>query len=309
MDTIGILSLLNKAVPKHNILLDEPMSAHTSFRIGGKAKYFVMPSTPQEVTDVIDILKKEGQNYVVIGNGSNLLVSDRGFDGTVVCIGKNMSSMTVEGCEITAMAGALLSTVASFAQKNSLAGFEFASGIPGSLGGAIVMNAGAYGGEMKDVVVETQYISGDGSIRVATGDMHGFGYRKSAFTSEDVILSSKICLREGSVDEISALVRELNAKRREKQPLDYPSAGSTFKRPEGYFAAKLIDDAGLRGFRVGGAMVSEKHCGFVINYENAASDDVVNLMREIKRIVFEKFGVNLEPEIRFVGDFGDNFHL
>ena len=307
MDTIGILSLLYEAVPKHNILLDEPMSAHTSFHIGGNAKFFVMPSTPDEVSAVLDILKREGENYVVIGNGSNLLFSDRGFDGTVVCIGKNMSSMTVDGCEITAMAGALLSTVASFAQKNSLTGFEFASGIPGSLGGAIVMNAGAYGGEMKDVVAETKYISADGSIRVASGDMHGFGYRKSIFTCDDVILSSKIRLKKGNPDEISALTRELNSKRREKQPLDYPSAGSTFKRPEGYFAAKLIDDAGLRGFRVGGAMVSQKHCGFVINYENATSDDVVNLMMEIKRIVFEKFGVNLEPEIRFVGDFGDNF--
>jgi len=300
---IDTLSLLREILPKENILADEPMSSHVSFKTGGKAKYFVMPSNSCEVISLVDTLRKNGQKYMVIGNGSNLLVSDFGFDGTIISIGKNMSDISVDGEVLSAMAGALLSRIASVALKNSLKGFEFASGIPGSLGGAIVMNAGAYGGEIKDVVTETEYIAGDGSIRTLVGDMHCFGYRKSAFTKDDVILSSKLKLSKGNASDIKSLMDDLNFRRRDKQPTEYPSAGSTFKRPEGYFAAKLIDDAGLRGFRVGGAMVSEKHCGFVINYKNATSSDVFRLMKEIKKTVYEKFGVTLEPEVRFVGEF------
>lgn len=279
------------------------MSDHTSFRLGGNARYFVLPSSEEETVGVVNALKDNGENFVVIGNGSNLLVSDSGFDGTVICIGKNMSNVTVEGCTITAMAGALLSRIAATAQANSLTGFEFASGIPGTLGGAVVMNAGAYGGEMKDVVTKTVYLSADGIVKTAVGDMHGFGYRKSIFTRDDVILKSHITLTKGDGEQIKEYMRELNARRRDKQPLEYPSAGSTFKRPEGYFAAKLIDDAGLRGYSVGGAMVSEKHTGFVINYNNAKSLDVYELIKRIQQIVSDKFGVLLEPEIRFIGEF------
>jgi len=238
-----------------------------------------------------------------MGNGSNLLVSDDGFDGAVICVGKNMSEISVTGNEITAMAGALLSKIANVALKNSLSGFEFASGIPGSLGGAVIMNAGAYDGEMKDVVIKTEYLSKDGNIKCAVGSEHGFGYRKSAFGKDDVVLSSVISLKKGNFDEIKKTMDDLNSRRKEKQPLEYPSAGSTFKRPEGYFAAKLIDDAGLRGYRCGGAMVSEKHCGFVINYDNATSRDIYNLMQDIRTIVYDKFGVKLEPEVRLLGDF------
>lgn len=279
------------------------MKKHTSFRTGGCAKYLVTPTNPSEIQELVSALKKENISYTVIGNGSNLLVSDKGYDGVVIEIGKKMSDISVDGETITAMAGALLSRIASVALSNSLSGFEFASGIPGSLGGAVMMNAGAYGGEIKDVVYETTYIDGIGDIKTITGDMHGFGYRKSIFTKDDIILSSKIKLSKGNKEDIKALCDELNAKRREKQPIEYPSAGSTFKRPEGYFAAKLIDDASLRGERVGGAMVSMKHCGFVINYDNATSTDVFRLMQKIKTTVYDKFGVILEPEVRFIGEF------
>lgn len=298
-----ILNILKDFIPKENILINEPMSEHTSFRLGGPAKYFVLPSCEDEVIATVNALKKAGENFVVIGNGSNLLVSDKGFDGTVICIGKNMSQITVQGEEIHAMAGALLSTIASVARAHSLAGFEFASGIPGSLGGAVVMNAGAYDGEMKNVVSKTTYLSADGTLKTAVGEEHGFSYRKSIFTKDDVILRSVITLQKGDADKISEYTRELSARRREKQPLEYPSAGSTFKRPEGYFAAKLIDDASLRGYRVGGAMVSEKHTGFVINYDNAKSSDVYKLICDVQSIVYDKFGVNLEPEIKFIGEF------
>ena len=303
MVKIDTLDILKSCTSEENIFENEPMTNHTSFRTGGAAKYFVTPSSCEEVVKLVNSLKNNSKNYIVIGNGSNLLVSDHGFNGIVISIGKKMSDITVEGTTITAMAGAFLSRIAYAAQKNSLSGFEFASGIPGFLGGAIVMNAGAYGGEMKDVVRETTYLSSDGTVKVCKGEEHGFAYRKSRFTKDDIILSAVIELVKGNPEEIKARSDELNMQRKEKQPLDYPSAGSTFKRPEGYFAAKLIDDAGLRGYAVGGAMVSEKHCGFVINYNNATSTDVFNLMKDIKRIVHEKFGVTLEPEVRFVGEF------
>lgn len=279
------------------------MKNHTSFKTGGNARFFVTPPSPEKTAELVAELKKNNEKYIVIGNGSNLLVSDSGFDGTVVCIGRKMSDVTTEGDRITAMAGASLSRIASAALKNSLTGFEFASGIPGSLGGAVVMNAGAYGGEMKDVVVKTTYVSETGDIKTMAGDEHAFGYRRSAFTGDKVVLSSVIQLAYGDMAQIKHTSNELNSKRREKQPLEYPSAGSTFKRPEGYFAAKLIDDAGLRGARFGGAMVSEKHCGFVINYDNASSSDIFNLMKMIKNTVYDKFGVTLEPEVRLIGEF------
>ena len=300
---IETLNLIKEIIPKENILVDEPMKLHTTFRIGGNAKYFVSPSSADEIVELVRALKNNGQKYMVIGNGSNLLVSDKGYDGTVVCIGKNMSDVKVEGNVITALSGALLSKIASVAQKNSLSGFEFASGIPGTLGGAVVMNAGAYGGEMKDVVTKTGYISSDGTIKTVSGDRHSFAYRRSVFVPEDVILYSEITLQEGNKDEIKALMTELNTKRKDKQPLEYPSAGSTFKRPEGYFAGKLIEDAGLKGFAIGGAMVSQKHSGFVINTGDATAQDVVNLIKHIQDTVSDKFGVLLETEVKFVGEF------
>ena len=277
------------------------MSSHTSFKTGGRAEYFVTPETVDEAKALVEALREENIKYTVIGNGSNLLVSDKGIDGVVICIGKKLSGITVDGTSLTAEAGALLSRISSVATKNSLTGFEFASGIPGSLGGALVMNAGAYGGEMKDVVKSTTYIDKSGTIKTITE--HNFGYRKSVFEDGDVILSSVIELAKGDIAQIKSRCDELNARRREKQPLEYPSAGSTFKRPEGYFASKLIVDANLKGFKLGGAMVSYKHCGFVINYDNATSMDIFNLMKEVKNTVYDKFGVTLEPEVRLIGEF------
>jgi UDP-N-acetylmuramate dehydrogenase len=298
---IDIINILKAILKEENILKDEMMSSHTSFKTGGRAEYFVTPETADEAKALVEALREENIKYTVIGNGSNLLVSDKGIDGVVICIGKKLSGITVDGTSLTAEAGALLSRISSVATKNSLTGFEFASGIPGSLGGALVMNAGAYGGEMKDVVKSTTYIDKSGTIKTITE--HNFGYRKSVFQDGDVILSSVIELAKGDIAQIKSRCDELNARRREKQPLEYPSAGSTFKRPEGYFASKLIDDANLKGFKLGGAMVSDKHCGFVINYDNATSMDIFNLMKEVKNTVYDKFGVTLEPEVRLIGEF------
>ena len=279
------------------------MKKHISFRTGGCAKYFVTPDSVSSLKDLIRLLSENGEKYVVIGNGSNLLVSDKGYDGVVVAIGRKFSEIKVKGNTIIAQSGALLSKIAVTALENSLAGFEFASGIPGSLGGAVMMNAGAYGGEMKDVVESTDYIDENGCIKTAFGSEHRFGYRKSRFKNGEVILSSVIKLKSGNYDEIKSLMEELNSRRREKQPLNFPSAGSTFKRPEGYFAAKLIDDANLRGYSIGGAAVSEKHCGFIVNSGNATSSDIYNLMNYVKKEVYNKFKVTLENEVRLIGDF------
>ena len=229
------------------------------------------------------------------------MVSDKGIRGCVISLGKNFTSLRCIDDTIYSSSGTLLSRIANLAYENSLAGFEFASGIPGSLGGAIVMNAGAYGGEMKDVVVTTKYIDTDGSIKKCTRTEHEFLYRKSRFGNGEIILSSSLKLKKGSKEEIKETMNDLAGRRKDKQPLEYPSAGSTFKRPEGYFAAKLIDDAGLRGFGIGGAMVSDKHCGFVINRGDATFDDVVRLISHIQSVVFEKFGVSLEPEVKILG--------
>lgn len=303
MDIINkdkILSSLIEAIPGIDASKDELMSNHTSFKIGGPADIFISPKTEEEVTNSIKFLCDNNLAYTVIGNGSNLLVSDEGIRGCVLCLGKNYSHLSCIDDTIYASAGSLLSRIASLAAENSLTGFEFASGIPGSLGGAIVMNAGAYGGEMKDVVVTTKYIDKDGKIQKCTRTEHEFLYRKSRFKENEIILSSSLKLKKGNREEIKSTMNELSQKRREKQPIELPSAGSTFKRPEGYFAAKLIDDAGLRGFRIGDAMVSEKHCGFVVNMGNATFDDVTKLISHIQMVVKEKFGVSLETEVKII---------
>ena len=291
---------LNKLLGADNVLTDEPMSRHCSFRIGGNADFFVMPSGAQQVADTVAYAKREGLPYFVTGNGSNLLVSDEGFRGIIINIGKNMSDITVDGNRITAMAGATLAKIASVAASVGLAGMEFASGIPGTLGGAVYMNAGAYGGEMKDVVVTTQYLDDDGVVKEITGADHLFGYRTSVFYRGGIVLGSVMELKYGDRDEINALMADFNNRRRTKQPLEYPSAGSTFKRPEGYFAGKLIEDAGLKGYSVGGACVSQKHSGFVINAGGATCADVLTLIEHIQRVVYEKFGVKLETEVKYL---------
>ncbi len=247
------------------VLLDEPMSRHTTFRIGGPADYFVVPRSTDEIKDTIEICKNAQVPYYILGNGSNLLVGDKGYRGVVIQIYKNLNEIHTEGNLIHAQAGALLSKIAAEALGRGLEGFEFASGIPGTLGGAVMMNAGAYGGEMKQVLLEATVLTQDGEVKTLGVEELELGYRTSIIAKEGyVVLEAAIGLKEGDAAAIRAYMEELKSKRVTKQPLEYPSAGSTFKRPEGYFAGKLIEDAGLRGFRVGNAQVSEKHCGFVI---------------------------------------------
>ena len=299
-----IFDKLNEIITEGQVLVGEPMSLHTTFRVGGVADYYVIPGNKMEATETVRLLLAEGIPYYVLGNGSNVLVSDEGYRGVVVCISKGMDDVNVDGDMIIAGAGALLSKIATVALANNLTGLEFASGIPGSLGGAIVMNAGAYGGEMKDIVesVELFDTASGKVVRLSNEDMK-FAYRNSIVKQHPyIVLSVSMRLAKGNSEDIRQVMNDLAVQRRQKQPLEYPSAGSTFKRPEGYFAAKLIDDAGLRGYMVGGAQVSDKHCGFVVNKDNAKASDVIALMRHVREVVDSKFGVVLEPEVCMLGE-------
>ncbi|WP_330659521.1 UDP-N-acetylmuramate dehydrogenase [Blautia luti] len=289
---------------RDHVLTDEPMKQHTTFKIGGPADYFLVPETGEEVGEIIKICRKTDTPYFILGNGSNLLVGDGGYRGAVIQVYRNMSAVTVEGTTITAQAGALLSAVAAAAKNASLTGFEFAGGIPGTVGGAAVMNAGAYGGEMKDVLVEVTVMDAEGKIFTISAEKLELGYRTSVIKKAGyIVLEAKIRLKEGDQETIRERMKELTIQRTTKQPLEYPSAGSTFKRPEGYFAGKLVMDSGLRGYQVGGARISEKHCGFVINAGDATAKDVRTLMDNVRDIVYEKYGVTLEPEVKFLGEF------
>ena len=294
---------LNNVIGKDSILIDEPMSRHITFRVGGPADFFVTPKAKEEVRDVIRICKEAGKPYYIIGNGSNLLVSDAGYRGVIIQIYKEMNEVTVEDNLVKAQAGALLSGIAAKALAAELTGFEFASGIPGTIGGACVMNAGAYGGEMKDVLESVTVLTGEGKIIELGRNELELGYRTSVIAKKGyIVLGAVLKLERGDGEKIKTYMDELKEKRVTKQPLEYPSAGSTFKRPEGYFAGKLIEDAGLRGFQVGGAQVSEKHCGFVINRDHATAADIMELMRQVQIRVKENSGVDLEPEVKRLGD-------
>lgn len=287
-----------------NVYRNEPMKKHTTFRIGGPADYYLCPHSAEEIQKVVEICREEKMPYFILGNGSNLLVSDQGYRGVVIQLWKNVSDIRVEGCLVYAKAGASLAKIAAEALEEGLTGMEFAAGIPGTLGGAVVMNAGAYGGEMKDVLREVLVMDEQGKIFTLKKDALKLGYRTSAVKEKGyVVLAAVLELQQGNPEEIRSRMEELRQKRAEKQPLDMPSAGSTFKRPEGHFAGKLIMDAGLRGFSIGGAQVSEKHCGFVVNTGNATAGDVLALIREIQKTVLEKFGVELETEVKFLGEF------
>ena len=295
---------LSKIVEKEQILIEEPMKKHTTFRIGGPAEYLILPQTTEEIADVVKLCRQEERPWYIVGNGSNLLVADEGVRGVVIQLLRNFNQIQVEGCQIRMQAGAQNAAVAKRALDASLTGFEFAAGIPGTIGGAVVMNAGAYGGEMKDILKEVTVLDQNGMIRTIPAEELELGYRTSIIARKGyVVLEAVIVLKTGDPKEIKAAIDDLKEKRVTKQPLEYPSAGSTFKRPEGYFAGKLIMDAGLRGFSVGGAQISEKHCGFVINKGNATAKDVTELMDETKKIVMEKFGVALEPEVKRLGQF------
>ena len=294
---------LGRRMAAERIHEKEPMNRHTTFRTGGPADLLLEP-TPEELPEVVNYCKKQQIPLTVIGNGSNLLVSDAGIDGVVLEIGKQMSGIEIDGELIRVQAGALLSAVAAKAAAQSLTGMEFASGIPGSIGGAVVMNAGAYGGEMKDILVDVQVLTEEREICTLPLECLDLSYRHSALMERgDIVLAATLRLKKGDPEAIRAYMDELKEKRISKQPLEYPSAGSTFKRPEGYFAAKLIEDAGLKGFSVGGAQVSEKHSGFVINRDHATAEDIRALMTQVQQCVMEKFGVALEPEVRMLGRF------
>lgn len=286
-----------------NIKINEPLKNHTSFKIGGPADEFCEVTSREEISGLIEYAEKKNIPYTIIGNGSNLLVGDKGIRGLVIKLAKGLDKAEASGETIIAEAGILLSKLAKLALAEGLSGLEFASGIPGTLGGAIFMNAGAYGGEMKDIVKSVTYLE-DGEIKAAAGTELEFGYRKSRFTGRGcVILSAELELKHADADEIAAKMEDFKERRCSKQPISVPSAGSTFKRPEGYFAGRLIEDAGLKGFCVGGAQVSEKHSGFVINKGDATARDVLDLIEHIQKTVYEKFKVRLETEVKMLGEF------
>ena len=284
---------------EQNVIQNEPMKRHTTFRIGGPCDIFIKPRSIEEIRQIIEVVKENKVPYYVVGNGSNLLVSDDGYRGVIINLFNNFSDITVEGNTITASAGALLGKIGYTALKNSLTGFEFATGIPGTLGGAVVMNAGAYGGEMKDVLSEVTVLTKEGELLTLKADELELGYRTSIIAKKDyIVLEGKIQLKPGEPDKIKAVIDDLAFRRRDKQPLEYPSAGSTFKRPKDNFAGKLIMDAGLRGYTLGGAMVSDKHCGFVINKGDATCEDVIKLTDHVKEEVKNQLGIELELEVK-----------
>ena len=293
---------LKAFVIEGTILEQEPMDRHTTFAVGGPANLFVEPASREELRLIVKTARQEGVPFFVTGNGSNLLVSDQGYRGMILHLGRLMSRIVVNDHMIDAEAGASLARIAREALEHGLTGLEFAAGIPGTLGGALVMNAGAYGGEMKQVVTEAEVLTGDGEILTIPAEDLDLSYRHSSIMDKGYIaLSARLSLSAGDPDRIRSRMNELALARREKQPLEYPSAGSTFKRPEGYFAGKLIQDAGLKGYTAGGAQVSDKHSGFVINRGGAEACEIRFLIRQVQKKVYRQFGVMLEPEIRFLG--------
>ena len=291
-----------KYISEDCLTFGEPMKQHTSFKVGGPAEVFARPQSAKDVESLLRFCREEGAPFFILGRGSNLLVSDAGIAGVVIDMTEALKSVRVSGNIITAEAGASLKSVARKAEESALAGFEFASGIPGTIGGAAFMNAGAYGGEMKDVFKSAEVLTREGKRKTLDKEAMALSYRSSAVEREGyIILSVTIELQKGDSEAIKALSKELNGRRRDKQPLEYPSAGSTFKRPEGYFAGKLIEEAGLKGYSVGGAQVSEKHCGFVINTGKATAKDIVTLIKDISDRVYADAGVRLEPEVRMLG--------
>ncbi len=294
---------LKRSIGQEKVFEQEPMKRHTTFRVGGPADVLVRPAAEQ-LPGVLALCREYEVPYLIIGNGSNLLVGDKGIRGLVIEMTGDRELLTVTGNVLTVGAGVLLARAARKAAEEGLCGMEFAAGIPGSIGGAVVMNAGAYGGEMKDIIESVKVLTKDGDEKQLTNEELALGYRTSCIIPKQYIVTEAVLkLERGDRTQIEARMEELKQKRVEKQPLEYPSAGSTFKRPEGYFAGKLIMDAGLRGYQVGGAQVSEKHCGFVINRGDATAADICRLMEDVRENVQKQFGVTLEPEVKLVGEF------
>lgn len=300
----ALMEFFKTVLPEDHILMEEPMDRHTTFRIGGPAECFVTVDTREQLRKALSYLQRAGWDYFLLGNGSNLLVGDRGYRGVVIRLGEDFGKVEVKDTKIYAGAGAMLGSAARAAMEAGLCGLEFASGIPGTVGGAVRMNAGAYGGEMAQLVESVEVMSRDGEILTLDNATMEFGYRTSAIRNRPyVVLNVVLKLQPGERAQIYSRMQELSAKRMEKQPLEYPSAGSTFKRPEGNFAGKLIMDAGLQGRSCGQAQISEKHCGFIVNKGKATAADVAELIEEATETVQDKFGVTLEPEVIFLGDF------
>lgn len=298
-----IYAQLSAIAGKDNVFTDIIMKEHTTFRIGGAADYFVTPDTINKVVDTVNYCRNNKVPYYILGNGSNLLVSDKGFRGVIIQIYNNLSNIEIYGDIARVQAGCLLTKFSRSVASNGYTGFEFASGIPGTVGGALTMNAGAYGGEMKDVVEEVKVITPEG-MKVLHANEMNFGYRHSVVMEKGyIVVEAVFNLFKGDSEKIKKTMTQLRDMRKSKQPLEYPSAGSTFKRPEGYFAGKLIMDAGLKGYTVGGAQIAQKHCGFVINRSNATAKDVKELINHVQAEVKSKFGVTLEPEVRMLGEF------
>lgn len=303
MDKKNIYSLLKNIIDEEFILLDEPMKNHVSFKVGGPADILVRPRTEEEIKNIFKFVNDNNLPFFVKGNGSNILIKDGGFRGIVIELAENFSDFKIDGDEIVVQTGALLSVIGREAMKAHLTGFEFASGIPGSLGGALAMNAGAYGGEMKNIVKSVRLMDMEGNIIECSNEEMNFGYRHSKLSDEKLIaISAVIKLEHGCYEEIKAKMDDLAYQRRTKQPLEYPSAGSTFKRPEGYFAGKLIQDSNLKGYGIGGAKVSEKHSGFIINENNATASDIIRLIDYVKKTVYDIHGVKLEEEVKIIGE-------
>lgn len=293
-----IVSILGEG----SVTRDVSMKEYTSIRTGGAARFFAEPDSTDKVLEILDYLRGKHLNFFIMGNGTNVIFPDSGYNGVVIRINSKLSRIDIEGNRIMAQAGASLAAVSARAMEASLEGLEFASGIPGTIGGAVAMNAGAYGGEMSQVVSETLCVDERGELIRLIGDEHAFGYRKSRIQTEGLVaLEVTLVLRHGDQAEIKSRMADLNGRRRERQPLNMPSAGSVFKRPEGRFAGQLIQECGLKGYTIGGAQISDKHCGFIVNLGNATSQDVLDLIRHIRKTVFDKTGVLLEPEVRIIG--------
>lgn len=296
---VGLEKILDKTRIKYN----EPMKKHTTVKVGGPCDCLVLPESIEEMKNIISYAKENNLKYYIIGNGSNLLVADEGVHALVIKITNKFAKVTIVDDEIIAYAGASVPFVSLLAKKNSLTGFEFACGIPGTIGGGVRMNAGAYGGEISDIFVEATYLDSEGNVNTIKKEDMEFSYRHSFFSDNPdcIILSAKFKLKKGNVEEISSKMEENSISRKTKQPLEYPNFGSVFKRPEGYFVGKLVSDSGLRGYTIGGAQVSEKHTGFIVNKGNATCKDIVDLIRHVQKTVYEKFGVNLKTEVVFIG--------
>ena len=300
----SVREALQKFVPSENILYKEPLKNHTTFRVGGEADCLIQVDSMERMPKLLSYLAKVGIPFFVMGNGSNLLAGDKGYRGIVLQISDKLNEIKAEGCRLRVQAGAFLSKAAKTACELGLTGLEFAAGIPGTVGGGVVMNAGAYDGEMRQVVEEVLVLDKEGTLLTLDNGTMEFGYRTSVVKKHPLIVAECVfLLKQGNKEEIAAKMADFQSRRKEKQPLEYPSAGSTFKRPAGYFAGKLIMDAGLAGYRIGGAEVSAKHCGFIINRGDASAADIRNLIVYVQEEVYRQFGVQLEPEVLFLGDF------